>query len=356
MVAINSNIEESASLDLAKSIDAVGKLEITTALSPTVRTFNTGSATLVAPNKIITAAHVIDPNRDGIIDVKDVARYSFLLGDDLEADADYDLSISQVSLHPSWIASEANRIAIIDGTESTNSRYDVAVLTLSNNFTGVEPIPLSPIVPELSDNASLLRKKGTIVGYGQSGRPSAVLNNGKTRRGAENIIDSVANGLIRFDYDSTFRFQQGSNEGLNNPNLDGSVPELIPIPNSSPKPIRLEGGIGEGDSGGPLLVESDLGTPIVVGVASKFIDPDSSGIPISGYGSVYVYSALNNPETVEFLNAENAIDLDTTVTTSSVFSRDSEILDSDLIFQKLALPISIDLKSNQTFFILKTTT
>ena len=46
-----------------------------------------------------------------------------------------------------------------------------------------------------------------------------------------------------------------------------------------------------------------------MGVASEFIDTDAiAGIASSGYGSVYVYSALNNPETVDFLVAENVID------------------------------------------------
>ena len=310
MVAINLDVDESASIELAEPIDAVGQLRILTHSSGITQSFNTGTATLVTPNKILTAAHVIDTDRDGIIDVEDISQYSFLLGDNLEENADYELKISDVSLHPSWSASEANRVTTVDDKEVTNSQYDLAVLTLSSDFTDVEAIPLSPTITELANNTSLLGRKATIVGFGKFGSPNATRTNNGTRYAAENIIDSADNGLIRFDYDSTFSHQQTDDTGLNHPNIDGSQPDLIPVPNSSPLPISLEGGIGEGDSGGPLLVKSDLGVPIIAGVASKFIDTEAIGLPFSGYGSVYVYSSLNDPETLEFLNAENIIDAD----------------------------------------------
>ncbi|MGL4882754.1 MAG: trypsin-like serine protease [Waterburya sp.] len=328
MVAINSDIDESVSVELAKPIDPVGRVEITTSTSALSRNFTTGTGTLIAPNKILTAAHVIDPNLDGIIDVKDFSQYSFVLGDDLEAGGDYSLTIDSISLHLSWQASEANRISNIDGQELPNARYDLAVLTLSTNFTAIDPVAVSPNIPELSDNASLVGKKGTMIGYGKFGSPSATTS-GDSRRAAENIIDSVDNGLIRFDYDDS---TSASDQGLTASSLDGSSPELIPVLTSSPTPIPLEGGIGEGDSGSPLLVESDLG-PVIVGVASEFIDPDSLGVAVSSYDSVYVYSALNEPDTLQFLNTENIVSLDTTVAASSVLGSNTESIDGTFVSQ-----------------------
>lgn len=325
MVAINRNVDESFSVELAKPIDPVGKLEIITSSSRFSTSFNAGTATLVAPNKILTAAHVIDTDLDGKIDITDVSQYSFLIGDDLEKGADHNLKIEEVSLHPSWVASETNRVNNVDGEEFFNSRYDLAVLTLSSNFTAVPSVAVSPNIAELAKNESLLGKKGTIIGYGQHGSPSATLNSDGLRRAAENIIDSVDNGIIRFDYDSTFSFDQDGDQGLNHPSIDGSLPELIPVSDSSSTPIPLEGGVGKGDSGGPLLVTTDLGIPVVVGVASQFIDTEApNGLAVSGYGSVYVYAALNDPETLEFLDAENIIDLDTTVVANGIVDSETK--------------------------------
>lgn len=344
MVAINQGVDESVALKLAEPLDAVGKLKITTFTSRFLTKSNTGTATLIAPNKILTAAHVIDSDQDGIVDIKDTSQYSFLLGDDLETGADHNLKIERVSLHPSWVASEENRIKTVDGETVFNARYDLAVLTLSEDFTDVEPIKISPNEPKLADNASLLRKRGTIVGYGKSGSPNAISNNKGQRRAARNTIDSVANGLIRFDYDDRpSLYDRDNDEGLNHPNLDGSQPDLIPIPSSSPEPLLLEGGFGEGDSGGPLLVDSILGDPVIVGVASKFIDTEAIGSTISGYGSVYVYSALNDPKTREFLNAQNVIDSDSKLAASPANVIEVEAVNTSLnngskIISDLALP------------------
>jgi hypothetical protein len=309
MVIINENAKASASIELAQPIDPVGRVEVITSSTETFTRLNTGTGTLVAPNKVLTAAHVIDPNLDGVIEVKDLSKYSFELGDDLDAGADHSLKIEQVSFHPAWEASKANRISTADASgDSPNARYDLAVLTLSRDFTEIAPLEVAPDVTKLADNESFLGKKGTLVGYGDFGTATASSsNNDGLRRAAENIIDSADNGIIRLDYDSTsLSTQKDNDQGLSSPNLDGSSPELFPVTDSSPKPIRLEGGIAPGDSGGPLLVESDADL-VVVGVASEFLDLESFGSPVSGYGSIYIYSALNNPQTIDFLSAEEII-------------------------------------------------
>lgn len=339
MVAINSNAAEPLPLELAAPIDPVGRLDVETSSSATFSEFNTGTATLVAPNKILTAAHVIDPNQDGVVDVADVAKYSFLLGDNLGENSetsDKTLGVSEVSLHPSWVAEGTNRVATpeeadIGGIE--NSQYDLAVLTLSSDVTDIAPVAIAPNVAELSDTATLLGRTGTLIGYGNTGNPSAISRNNGSRRAAENIIDSVDNGLIRFDYDSTFEFEQTPDSGINSPTFDGADPAIIPVPTSSPIPIPLEGEIGPGDSGGPLLVATDSAGPVIVGVASELIDPDAFSSAVPGYGSVDIYTALNDPATLEFLAGQNLVNLNANpgvgvAASSSVSSSDFPGLDS----------------------------
>ena len=313
MVGINtnaSNADNFVSINLAAPIDSVGRLDIVTSSSRFFTRFNTGTATLVAPNKILTAAHVIDPDLDGIADIEDLSQYSFKLGDNVDI-PDRTIGISQVSLHPAWVDAEQNRFNVVDEQEFENPLYDLAVLTLSEDITDIPSIPIAPNVTEFADNTALLGQTGTLIGYGNTSNinsPSALIPNNGTRRAAENIIDSIDNGLIRFDYDSTFEFQQEPDTGINSPSFDGSTPQVIPVPSSSPIPIPLEGEIGEGDSGGPLLVQSDLGAPVVVGVASQLIDPDAITRAIPGYGSVDVYAALSRPSTLEFLAEEGLYD------------------------------------------------
>ena len=321
MVAINSNVEESVALELAAPLDSVGRLDITTVNSPLFRRFNTGTATLVAPNKILTSAHVIDTDLDGVADVEDLAQYSFMLGDNLE-NPDREVGISQVSLHQSWVGAEENRFRTVGDRQVNNSRFDLAVLTLNTNVTDIPAIPISPNVAELADQTSLVKRTATLVGYGEHGSPAATLTADGLRRAARNVIDSVGNNLIRFDYDSTSEFNQEVDTGINSPSLDGSTPELTPVPFSSPIPIPFEGEIGAGDSGGPLLVPTDLNNNAIVGVASEFIDPNAfGGFAVPGYGSVDIYTALDHPATIEFLEAENLLDLDGAIGTQVVSSQ-----------------------------------
>jgi len=339
MVGINtnaSNVNRFVSIELAAPIDSVGRLDIITSSSRFLTRFNSGTATLVAPNKILTSAHIIDADLDGIADIEDFSQYSFKLGDNADT-PDRTIGVSEVNLHPAWVDAEQNRINVVDEQEFENPLYDLAVLTLSENITDIPSIPIAPNIPEFADNTALLGQTGTLIGYGNTSNinsPSASTMNDGTRRAAENIIDSVDNGLIRFDYDSTFEFQQDPDTGINSPSFDGSIPELIPVPSSSPIPIPLEGEIGQGDSGGPLLAQSDLGVPVVVGVASEFIDPDAISIAIPGYGSVDVYTALSRPSTLEFLAEEGlysstpnatAIQVSETQTTVKDFSMNDSL-------------------------------
>ena len=239
-----------------------------------------GTATLVAPNYIVTAAHVV---KNDLYEIPDPNDWKFYLHDDFgEASSSQIYFIEEIKVHPVWTARQTTSNSLGDGDELG---VDLALAKLSRSVSGIYPARL----PSTNDDPLGLRAVvggfGTLV-EGDSGNKDP--SNDK-RVGGENIIDrSVAKvtklgvpedqrgGVLGIDFDSP--------QAQHNTLASGNSVELLGSGDSQATPLTLEASTAVGDSGGPAFVRT-LGYWRLHGVVSY-------GTSESEYGDVTVYTRL----------------------------------------------------------------
>ena len=239
-----------------------------------------GTATLVAPNYVVTAAHVVKNEYQEIPNESDwefVLYYNFD-----EASSVYRYQISEIIIHSAWIARQTASNTFGDGDELG---VDLAIIRLNRSIAGVYPARL----PSTGDDP--LGKRAILAGFGTLVEgDTANKDDSNTRRvGGENTIDrSVAQvfksgvpesqrgGVLGIDFDSP---QQSHNT------LDSGVSlDLLGSGDSQPSPLSLEASTAVGDSGGPAFCRTNNSWR-VHGVVSY-------GTKDSSYGDVTVYTRL----------------------------------------------------------------
>lgn len=239
-----------------------------------------GTATLVAPNYIVTAAHVVKNDYHEIPDPND---WKFYLHDDFEeASFSQVYQIEEIIVHPAWTARQTSYNVLGDGDELG---LDLAVAKLNRSVTSLYPARL----PSASDDPLGLRT--VLGGFGSlvEGNTGMENDSNKQRVGGENIIDrSVAmvskpgvpesqrGGVLGIDFDSPME--------EHNELVSGRSVELLGLGNSEATPLSLEASTAVGDSGGPAFVRTN-GFWRVHGVVSY-------GTTDSSYGDVTVYTRL----------------------------------------------------------------
>jgi hypothetical protein len=202
--------------------DSVGRFQGTTA-----RTGFMASGTLVAPDWVLTAAHVVD----------NAKTLSFNIGGQT-------YEVDRKIVYPSW-------------NGDLWSGNDIGLVHLVKPVENIKPA-------QLYTGSGELNQSDTVVGFGKTGTgDSGDTKSDGMKRGAQNVISQIENKrLLVADFD--------------NPLPPGAVP--LGYTHALP----LEGLIAPGDSGGGLFITTATGT-YLAGINS-FVGSDF-GMPRSVYGN-----------------------------------------------------------------------
>jgi V8-like Glu-specific endopeptidase len=234
---MRSDRPQQAYLDLAARPEyaSVGKIDETIGSSTSF-----GSGTLIAPDWVLTAAHVAD----------DATAISFMIGGAKYAAAEW-------FVYPSW-------------TGNLLAGYDVGLVKLATPVAGVAPAVRYTGLEEFG-------AVGTMIGYGLTGtgRTGATTLDGR-KRGAQNVVDTYSGTtadtarILLVDFD---------NPANKRDSLYGSA-----------APLDLEGLIAPGDSGGGLFIGEGAEARLV-GVASYIRGFD--GKNDSDYGDTAAFTRVS---------------------------------------------------------------
>ena len=239
-----------------------------------------GTGTLIAPNYVVTAAHVL---KNDYYEIPESSDWEFVMYSDFgDANSSYKFYVDDIIIHPGWIARQTESNALGDGDEIG---VDLAIIRLSRSIPGVYPARLP------SKNDDPLNQRAVIAGFGTLVEgDSGVSNSGNNLRvGGENMIDrSVAQvfksgvpenhlgGILGIDFDSP--------DQVHNSLKSGSSVELLGTGESQAIPLSLEASTAVGDSGGPAFCKTNESWRIH-GVVSY-------GTEDSAYGDVTIYTRL----------------------------------------------------------------
>ena len=243
-----------------------------------------GTATLIAPNTVITAAHVLkNTYSDSLPDPK---KWEFVLSSDYEsAKSAYRFSVAEIAIHPHWIARQSKQDPLGDGDKMG---VDMALLRLEDPVPNVTPVRLP------YENSPDLGQKILVSGYGnfKDGRTGNYNPENFRRMAGTNALDrvvreivigghgaSMSGGLLAFDFDA-------SGETSNTLGDSFGAFENLPAGSSSSFPLEFEVSTAEGDSGGPLIARVDDHWRIFGTV--------SYGSSDSTYGDITVFSRIYN--------------------------------------------------------------
>jgi V8-like Glu-specific endopeptidase len=210
-----------------------------------------GSFTLISPTWALTAAHVVDTDKDGLVSDEVITNDRLTLGG-VQYTATQIIVPTGVNGNGGW-------------NGSINDGFDIALVRLDR------PVPTSITPARLYTTYQELGKQITSVGFGQGGTGLTGSNTASgTKRAGDNVVDrftTFSNGLTALRWD-----------------FDQPAPRTSSNDSGSPTPLNMEYLIGPGDSGGGSFIFEDNAW-YVAGVHSGTYD-------LNGSASTYGDAAL----------------------------------------------------------------
>ena len=245
-----------------------------------------GTATLIAPDTIITAAHVLkNRTKDPLPTPSD---WKFILYYDFEsAPLNFQFQVESFSIHPDWMIRQQKKPPFGDGDRVG---VDVAIGKLKSSVFGFKPYRLPTKYNLVVSQKIYLAGFGNLV-EGQSGSQ----NSSNSRRMAgENVLDRIVTeitvegsvrgttgGLLAFDFDSPSKNTNTLGKSSGSNDLD-----YLTAGDSDVNPITFEVSTAEGDSGGPLIAQQNE--------LWRLFGTVSYGSSNSTYGDITVLTRLTN--------------------------------------------------------------
>ena len=243
-----------------------------------------GTATLVAPDMIITAAHVIKNRTNDPLPLG--KEWQFYLHHDFDLASEENIySVQYFNIHPEWINRQKKKPPLGDGDKLG---VDLALAKLERPVLGVQPFRLPGIESLVTNQKIYIAGYGNLI-EGENGL-SDPLNS--RRMAGENVLDRVVKelkiednsvssngGLLAFDFDSP-------SNGHNQLGQDTGKIDYLTTGSSESSPLNFEVSTAEGDSGGPLIAfQANIW---------RIFGTVSYGTSDSTYGDVTILTRLNN--------------------------------------------------------------